>query len=163
MKQFRIRFIVLGLSCIVGILLFASCSKNKDVTYYNYTFRDENDVWEAELKIEGSTTFYTNDNGALDVDNRFNSALIVVYKGELLELQGIRNLKISYEGAVLGGSQEVEYGEGEHINSKVFKLTGGGNGATPPEDDVIMVTIQIDDRETQNLELTTAKHKFETY
>ncbi len=157
------RFIALGCICIIIILMLDGCSKDKDVTNYNYTYRDENDLWEAEYKLEGSITFYTNDKGALDVENHYKDALIVAYKGELQELQGIRHVKISYEGSVVGGSMEREYDVREHINSKVFKLTGGGNGATPPEDAVFTVTIQIDDWETQTLELTTAKHKFETY
>jgi hypothetical protein len=144
-------------------LLFTGCSKDKDVTNYNYTFRDENDLWEAEYKLEGSITFYTNEKGALDVETHHDNALIIAYKGELQDLQGIRHVKISYDGSLVGGSMGTEYDEGEHINSKVFKLISGGNGATPPEDAVITVTIQIDDWEIQTLELTTAKHKFETY
>lgn len=143
--------------------MLAGCSKDKDVTNYNYTFRDENELWEAEYKLGGSTTFYTNDKGALEVNSRYDDALIVAYKGELVDLQGIRKVKILYDGASRGGSMEREYEEGEHINSKVFKLLGGGSGAFPPEDGVIKVTIQIDDRETQTLELTTTKQKFKTY
>ncbi len=154
---------MLSCICVISMLLFAGCSKDKDVINYNYTFRDENDLWEAEYKLEGSTTFYTNDKGALEVDSHFDDALIVAYKGKLQDLQGIRNVKIAYESSSGGGNLKAEYGEEEHINSKVFKLTGGGSGATPSEDDVIKVTIEIDDWETQNLELTTEKHKFKTY
>lgn len=148
------RFIALSCICVISMLLVAGCSKDKDVTYYNYTFRDENDLWEAEYKLEGSTTFYTNEQGALDVETHHKDALIVAYKGKLQDLQGIRHVKISYRGTFSGGSMEEEYGEGKYFNSKVFKLTGGGSGAITPEDDVIKVTLQIDDWETQNLELT---------
>ncbi len=156
---------VIALSCIcfISIAMFAGCSKNKDVTNYNYTFYDENDLWEAEYKVEGSITFYTNEKGALDVDSHMVDALIVVYKGDLQDLEGIRHVKISYAGALMGGALETEYEEGEHINSKVFKLVSGGSGSTQPVDDVITVTIQIDDWEIQTLELTNAKSKFETY
>jgi hypothetical protein len=145
------------------MLLFAGCNKDQDVKNYSYTFRDENDLWEAEYKLEGSIIFFTNDKGTLEVEDHFDDALIVAYKGKLQDLQGIRKVKISYDGASKGGSLNAEYGEKEHINSKVFKLIGGGSGAIPSEDGVIKVTIQIDEWETQNLELTTEKQKFKTY
>ncbi len=158
------RFIALSCICIISMLMLTGCNKDKDETKYSYTFRDENDLWEAEYKVEGSITFFTNEKGSLDVDSQGKHALIVAYKGKLQDLKPVRHVKISYQGAFAGGSEETQYGEGEHINSKVFKLTGGGSGgARPPEDDVIKVTIQIDDGETQTLELTTAKHQFETY
>ncbi len=156
-------FIILSCICVISMLLFAGCNEDQDVKNHSYTFRDENDLWEAEYKLEGSTVFFTNEKGALEAEDHFDDALIVAYKGKLQDLQDIRKVKISYDGASRGGSLNTEYGEKEHINSKVFKLLGGGSGAIPSEDDVIRVTIQIDDGETQNLELTTGKQKFKTY
>lgn len=128
---------------------------------YNYTFRDENDLWEAEYKVDATRTFYTNERGALDVDTWADEALIVAYKGKVQELASVRHVIISYESAHSGGRHETTYEEGEHLNSKVIKLLSGGSGF-PEEEDVIKVTIQMDD-DIQTLELTTDKHKFETY
>ena len=146
------RKVCLILSCILlAVFTFIACNK-KDVTEYHYIYQGENDLWNAEYRIDCIVTL-TEENGKKSSDTVTDCELVVTYKGELTDLSSVRHVEISYKSSTRGGNLIEDYEPGGSISSKIFTLKSGGrNDAIPVEDDVINVTIITDDQ-TQTLEL----------
>jgi len=66
------------------LLIVTGCSK-KEVVNHNYTYKGENEFWNAEYTTNGSVTFEQKDD-KLDVDTESNYVLTVTYKKELSSL-----------------------------------------------------------------------------
>ena len=150
----KIYFII---SCILlAVFVLTACTK-KDVTEYHYTYTGENDLWTAEYKVDCNVTFTKKDNITISTETVSKEELVVTYQGELADLSAVRHVEISYKDSTGGGNLVEDLDPGESISSKVFKLSGGGtNTALPQKDDVVNITIQIDDQ-TQFLELVYHK------
>lgn len=131
------------------MLIVTGCSK-KEVIKHNYTYKGENEYWEATFTTNGTETFEQTDS-KLDIDTESKYKLTVTYKNDLSDLASVKKFGISFETLSLGGSLTEEFNENESIKSKTFILSGGGS-SIPIENDIIKVTINIDG-DVQTLEL----------
>lgn len=121
----------------------------KDIYEHNYLFQGESEAWKAEYKVEGIVIFAEKD-GKLEYESDSNGLLTVTYKGDLEELSNAKNMEISYKYSHGAGKQTSTLDNG--VKQKVFTISNqGGNVITNP-DEVIQVTITIDDN-SQTLEL----------
>ncbi len=140
---------------VLLILTAAGCTK-KDVTKYNYTYKGENDSWSAVYQTAGTVTF-TEKKGKLDKERESNEELLLTYKGELTDLSSVRHMEILYETSTGKEKRVTDYETGESIQSKTFSLKSSGKGsAIPIENDIIKVTITLDD-DVQSFELKESK------
>jgi hypothetical protein len=133
---------------ILFITILAGCAKkDEDVIKHNYTFRGENELWKAELKSEGSYTFYRKKDGTLDVETESHCLLTVTYLGELSDLEKVRHYEIGYEATGGGARQTCDLEEGESITSKKFTIDSSTMVTSKDYD--VTVTIIMDEEEQQ--------------
>lgn len=154
--MFLLKKIRLIISCLLLGMLFLMACSNKDVTEYDYTYRGGNELWKAEYHVDCIVTF-TEKDGKLDGESNSEELLTVTYQGELSDLTSVRHFELSYETANSSSKNITDYGDGEGITSKTFKLNSGGrNCALPLEDDIIKVTVNTDGK-AQTFELVNEK------
>ncbi len=144
---------ILAISLIIIIGIFSTSCSNGDInetTTYNYIFKGENDLWEAEYKVTGESTYKQNDNEVKN-DGQFEFILTVAYKGDISELSSVKNLSISYKSNLKGGSYNLSFPEDGTIK-KAYTIKFESDMLNVSKDEIIKVTIKIDN-EIQELEL----------
>lgn len=149
MKYVKIIFIALI------ILMLSGCS-SKDVDRYDYIFKGENELWYAELRINGYIEF-VEDEGTLKVDSYHEQDFITTYKKDLSDLSTIKHIEVGYDGGVSGGKMIHDNPDGT-LNTKTFTMKSSSNGATIREDEIVKVTINVDG-EIQTFDLVTDSFK----
>jgi len=136
----------------IGIILSGCKTKDNDETKINYTFKGENEFWDAKYTINGFEKFERK-NGVLSYNNSFSNLLTVEYKGDLSDLNSVKEMEISYKTSKTSGKSVDTYDTNQPITSKEFKLKSGGeNTALPDENEIVTVEIKVDGV-SQTLEL----------
>lgn len=98
-----------------------------------YTGESKN--WSASFTIENPQGEY------------HNETLKIIYKGE--NPKEVSDIKYKYDGTNIGGSGEQKLSGNSSIVSK-----SGGNGALPPKDSIINVTVEWNGNK-EDLQLST--------
>ncbi|MDU4697969.1 MAG: hypothetical protein E6Y08_19340 [Paenibacillus sp.] len=114
------------------ILTLCSCSNNSSIV-----FKGESKNWSSTYTIE-------NPNG-----EHHNEILKIKYKGK--NRKDVTGIKYSYKDAVGAG------GSGEHPRLSidgVITSKSGGNGALPPKDSIVHVTVEWNENK-EELQLTS--------
>lgn len=136
----------------IGILLSGCKTKDNDETKINYTFKRENEFWDAKYTINGFEKFERK-NGVFSYNNSFSNLLTVEYKGDLSDLNSVKEMEISYKTSKNSGKLVDTYDTNQPITSKEFKLKSSGeNTALPDENEIVIVEIKVDGV-SQTLEL----------
>lgn len=113
------------------ILTLCSCSNNSSIV-----FKGESKNWSSTYTIE-------NPNGEYH-----NTILKIKYKGK--NLKDIAGIKYTYKGVSVGGS-----GEQPKLSvDGVITSKSGGNGALPPKDSIVHVTVEWNENK-EELQLTS--------
>ena len=124
---------------------------NDDFIENHYVFEGESDSWTGEMMVDSTMQFYEMD-GILGCDTNERERLTVTYKGDISDLGPVKKLKIEYEAPSGSGSLEETHDE-YPLQDKTFTLSGGSSGGSLiQEDDVITVTVTIDDK-TESFEM----------
>ena len=114
---------------------------NKEVIPHDYTFKGENELWKAELRVKGKEIF-TKVNIRLEYDSESESTFSLAYKGDIEELKIIKNLTYSYEGSAGGGESSMKFDSPP--TKKVFTSNSSSKGgAIYNKDDVIKFIIEV--------------------
>jgi len=137
---------------LISIILSGCKTKDNDETTINYTFKGENEFWDAEYIINGIEKFEKK-NGILSYHNNTSNLLTVEYRGDLSDLNLVKEVDISYETSTNSGRSVDTYNNKQPITSKEFKLKSEGeNTALPDENEIVTVEIKVDGV-SQTLEL----------
>ncbi|WP_027624924.1 hypothetical protein [Clostridium lundense] len=127
---------------VIMVFIVTGCS-GKNITKYNYNYKGENNLWTAEYKVNGTSTFIEQGN-KIYYDSDSKSTLIVTYKKDLSDLSSIKHLVISYESSAGNGNLNLKF---DHYppNKKTYMIESGGTGrALENTNEIIKVTINID-------------------
>ena len=136
------------------MVIVTGCS-TKETVEHHYTYHGEDELWSAEYKIDASVTFFKVD-GVLNVDTYKECILTVAYKKDISDLSKVKHLIISYDSSTGGGSIDQQF-DNEPPTDTIYTLKSNSTGsAIESENEVIQVTINIDD-EVQTIELTNTK------
>ena len=135
------KLIIIAVSILT--IIFCGCS-NKEVIEHNYIYTGENENWTAEYTVTGVGIF-TEKDGRTNYESEHKKRLEVTYKKDISNLALVKNLEISYETSVGGGSSTLYWDDDESIMEKSFILSGvSRNGAIENKDETIKVSIDID-------------------
>lgn len=140
MRKIVVILVAIMLVTIVG------CS-NRKIIRYDYTYRGENEFWNAEYKVNGTATFTEKDNKTSYSDNG-SKILTVTYKGDISELSSVKHLDISYKSRKL----VYDFDQNESIDQKTFTLKSNGLGSVENKDEILKVDINLDGK-IQTIEL----------
>lgn len=137
---------------LISIILSGCKTKDNDEITINYTFKGENEFWDAEYIINGIEKFEKK-NGILSYHNNTSNLLTVEYRGDLSDLNLVKEVDISYETSTNSGRSVDTFNNKQPITSKEFKLKSEGeNTALPDENEIVTVEIKVDGV-SQTLEL----------
>ncbi len=94
-----------------------SLGSNEEVTVHKYTLTGESESWTAELNIDHTDILFEKD-GSLCYDSDEDSELIVTYKGDISDLESVKNLRI------VCGEDSIEdtFNNGHSSTVKTFKM-----------------------------------------
>jgi hypothetical protein len=134
----------------VILLIITGCSRKEEIRH-NYIYKGENELWSAELKVNGKSTF-TEKSGKTEYDSSSEKLFIVTYKKDLTQLSSVKHLEISYETSAGGGKVTVDFTDGPPSKKTYTMNSGSRGGAIENKDEVIKVTINLDGK-IQTVEL----------
>lgn len=113
-----------------------------------FTFKGGSGEWDFEYQVDGTITFYRMD-GRLSTESQCTNVLTASYKKGLDALNRTKELSISYETSIGGGSLS----ETMPWRDTVFHLySGSRGGALERSDETVHVTVTMDGR-TETFEL----------
>lgn len=138
---YRLRKIISFLMIII-MLMITGCS-NREVINHNYTYKGENEFWDAEYNVNAIGTFTEKDNKT-SYESESSKVLTVTYKRDLSELSSVEHLEISYKSSVQAGSITEDYDNESPLEKTYAIKSSSTNGAIENKDEVIKVTINID-------------------
>lgn len=140
---------------LMTILVISGCS-NREIIEHHYTYQGENDLWNAEYKVDSAVTVSKHRGKISSASNR-DSVMTISYKKELSDLKKIKDMIISYEYAGGSRAQSYHYDEGASPSHNKFILKSSDTGSViENEGESTSVTIDIDG-EIQTIELTNTK------
>lgn len=128
------------------VIIISGCS-NQKTTEYHYTYKGENELWSVEYKVDGSTILTTKKEGTLSVTTNKDTVLTATYKNDISELQGVKNITISYDWTYGGGSLIHEYDDTPPTQTVFTIKSSSTNGPIERKDEIIYVTISINGEE----------------
>lgn len=143
-----------GILIIILALVVSGCT-NKKVIEHHYTYRGENDLWQAEYKVDSRVTL-SDDKGKITGSGDKESVLTVTYKNKLEDLAKVKHLDISFESSISAGAMEQKFDEEPPCETVyVLKLRTTGM-EVENEEETIPVTIDVDGN-VQTIELTSTR------
>lgn len=126
------------------------CSK-KEVIKHNYVFTGENELWEAEYKVDATGTFTENGDNT-EYTTSTENTLTVTYKKDITELASVKKLEISYQSSAGGGGIAADFNDNPP-SEKTYVVRGSSKGgAIENREEVVKVNITLDGK-TQVIEI----------
>lgn len=133
---------IISFMIILTILVMTGCS-NKEVIKHDYTYKGENESWNAEYKVNGAVTS-TKENNITKCNTEANNVFTVTYKNDISELSSVKNIEISYKSSASAGEIAYNYDDSDSVQKTYTMQSSSKNGAIEKQDEVIEVTINID-------------------